>query len=262
MSSAARITSPTPRCRSRFSRRFPAPRRCSAITICSTDASGEGLSKRTGALSIASLRENGIESLAAAALAVLVGSAEAVHPVASLDELAASFDLSRLSHGAARFDEAELRALSARTLHQLPYAAVADRLAMLAIYQPRAEPFWEAMRGNLTRLDDAVEWWAVAHGEIDPVVEDREFLARCGGLPAAGALERGDLGRLDPEAETGNRPERASIVPPPADGADRARVGARTCGASATHRTRYSVGPTIRTRRLTPSGPVTSTLWP
>jgi glutamyl-tRNA synthetase len=141
-----------------------------------TDASGEGLSKRTGALSIASLRESGIEALAADALAVLVGSAEAVHPVASLDELAASFDLSRLSHGAARFDEAELRALSARTLHQLPYAAVADRLAMLAIYQPRAEPFWEAVRGNLTRLDDALEWWAVVHGKISPVVEDREFL--------------------------------------------------------------------------------------
>ena len=141
-----------------------------------TDASGEGLSKRTGALSIASLRENGIESLAASALAVLVGSAEAVQPVASLDELAASFDLSRLSHGAARFDEAELRALSARTLHQLPYEAVADRLAMFGYYQPRAEPFWEAIRGNLARLDDAVEWWAVVHGKIEPVVEDREFL--------------------------------------------------------------------------------------
>ena len=45
-----------------------------------TDASGEGLSKRSGALSIASLRESGVESLAAAALAVLVGSAKSVHP--------------------------------------------------------------------------------------------------------------------------------------------------------------------------------------
>jgi glutamyl-tRNA synthetase len=49
-----------------------------------TDASGEGLSKRTGALSIASLRESGVEALAGAALAVLTGSAAAVHPVASL----------------------------------------------------------------------------------------------------------------------------------------------------------------------------------
>src|SRR5271156_6632033 len=53
-----------------------------------TDASGEGLSKRTGALSIASLRESGVEALAAAALAVLTGSAEAVRPIGSLEELA------------------------------------------------------------------------------------------------------------------------------------------------------------------------------
>ena len=87
-----------------------------------TDSGGEGLSKRAGALSIASLRERGVEALAVAALAVLVGSAEAVRPIASLDELARLADLSHLSHGAARFDEAELDALSARTLHHLPYA--------------------------------------------------------------------------------------------------------------------------------------------
>ncbi len=44
-----------------------------------TDASGDGLSKRTGALSIATLRESGVE-----ALAVLVGSAESVRPIGSL----------------------------------------------------------------------------------------------------------------------------------------------------------------------------------
>jgi glutamyl-tRNA synthetase len=141
-----------------------------------TDASGEGLSKRTGALSIASLRESGVESLAVAALAVLVGSAESVRPVASLAELAASFDFKRISHGAARFDEAELRALSARTLHQLPFAAVRERLGAVGIAGPRAEPFWAAVRGNLARLDEARIWWAVIHEEIAPIVEDRPFL--------------------------------------------------------------------------------------
>src|SRR6185437_3162450 len=52
-----------------------------------TDAGGGGLSKRSGALSIAALRAKGMEPLAVAALAVMVGSAEAVRPVASLDEL-------------------------------------------------------------------------------------------------------------------------------------------------------------------------------
>src|ERR1700749_21183 len=62
-----------------------------------TDAGGGGLSKRSDSLSIAALRAKGIESLAVAALAVLVGSSAAVRPVASLDELAELVDLSQLS---------------------------------------------------------------------------------------------------------------------------------------------------------------------
>jgi glutamyl-tRNA synthetase len=141
-----------------------------------TDAGGGGLSKRAGALSIASLRAKGIESLAVAALAVLVGSAEAVRPVDSLDELAGLVDPSHLSHGAARFDEAELEALSARTLHRLPYAAVADRLAALGVAGPKAEALWLAVRGNLSRLDDAAIWREVVEGEVAPIVEDADFL--------------------------------------------------------------------------------------
>jgi len=141
-----------------------------------TDSSGEGLSKRSGALSIASLRMKGVEPLAVAALAALVGSAEAVRPVASLGELAALLDLRRLSHGAARFDEAELLALSARTLHGLPYAAVADRLAALGVAGPNAETFWLAVRGNLATMNEAALWREVVEGEIEPAVEDRTFL--------------------------------------------------------------------------------------
>jgi len=141
-----------------------------------TDAGGEGLSKRTGALSIASLREKGVEALAVAALAVLVGSAEPVRPVATLDELAKLVELKHLSHGAARFDEAELDALSARILHQTPYASVTDKLAALGIAGPNAEAFWNAVRGNLSRLSDATIWRRVVEGDVTPVVEDRAYL--------------------------------------------------------------------------------------
>ena len=105
-------------------------------------------SPSAGALSIATLRESGIEAVAVAALAVLVGSAESVRPVGSLDELAATFELSQLSHASARFDEAELRPLSARMLHQMPFEAVRDRLAAFGIAGPPAEPFWAAARGK------------------------------------------------------------------------------------------------------------------
>ena len=172
-----------------------------------TDASGEGLSKRTGALSIASLREKGVEPLAVAALAVLVGSAEAVRPVASLDELARLVDLANLSHGAARFDEAELDALSARTLHATPYAAVAERLAALGVDGPDAEAFWLAVRGNVARLSDVTEWRAVIEGEVAPVVEDRAYLVLAAERLPEGAWDQTTWGEWTKalKAETGRK---------------------------------------------------------
>ncbi len=106
-----------------------------------TGADGQGLSKRTGALSIASLREAGVESLAVAALATLTGSSIAVQAVHSLPELAGLFDLSAMSRNSARFDETELQALSQRVLHGLSYESVRDRLAAMTSSVSRPNPF-------------------------------------------------------------------------------------------------------------------------
>ena len=191
-----------------------------------TDAGGGGLSKRSGALSIAALRTKGIESLAVAALAVLVGSAEAVRPLASLDELSELIDLSQLSHGSARFDEAELEALSARTLHRLPYAAVADRLAALGVAGPEAEALWLAVRGNLGRLDDAAIWRQVTEGEVKPIVEDADYLETRRFVRARRPVGPVDLGRVDGAAQGNQRPQGTGAVSPVAPGLDRPRSGA------------------------------------
>ena len=111
-------------------------------------------------------------------MAVLTGSSAALRPVASLDELGLGFDLSRLSRAPARFDEAELRALSAKTLHGLPFAAVAARLALFGIVGAKAEPFWHAVRGNLQHFAEAAEWWGVVEDVVEPAVEDAAFLSR------------------------------------------------------------------------------------
>jgi glutamyl-tRNA synthetase len=142
-----------------------------------TTASGEGLSKRSGALSIESLRADGIESLAVAALAVLTGSSKAVVPIASLDDLAAALDLSDISRGLAKFDPVELTALSAKTLHGLPFDVVRERLEAAGIAGSQAEAFWNAVRGNLTRFDEVTDYWQMVAGELTPVVEDEAFLA-------------------------------------------------------------------------------------
>ena len=138
-----------------------------------TNASGEGLSKRLGHFSIASLREGDMEPMAVASLAVLVGSSEAVRAVPTMDELGALVDLARLSRAPAKFDEHELDGLNAKLLHQVDYASVASRLARLGI--EGGEPFWLAVRGNLALLADAVEWDKMLKGPI----------ARAEGLDAA-----------------------------------------------------------------------------
>ncbi|HVB89332.1 MAG TPA: glutamate--tRNA ligase [Beijerinckiaceae bacterium] len=143
-----------------------------------TDASGEGLSKRKGALSIGALREAGLESLAVAAQATLTGTSIPVHAVGSLEELAALFDLSRLSRTPARFDMAELQALSLKTLHALSFESVRDRLAAHEITGRKAEAFWLSVRSNLTTFDEVVQWWRVVDGMIEPRIEDEALLAQ------------------------------------------------------------------------------------
>jgi glutamyl-tRNA synthetase len=136
------------------------------------DAAGGGLSKRAGALSIADLRERGIEALAIDALLARLGTADPVEPVTSLDALVATVDFARVGRSAARFSEEELAHLSARTLHVLPYAAVHARLP-----EDLGEGFWLAVRGNLVTLADTNVWAEVVRGPIEPKIEEAPFLA-------------------------------------------------------------------------------------
>lgn len=145
-----------------------------------TAATGEGLSKRTGALSIASLRADGIEPMAVASLAVLTGTSENVVAARDMADLAGRFDLSATSRSASKFDPADLVVLNRTLLHGMDFAAVAERLAVLGIAGIKAEPFWLAVRGNLDRLADAVAWWQiVTEGPLekpDLSDEDRDFV--------------------------------------------------------------------------------------
>jgi glutamyl-tRNA synthetase len=151
-----------------------------------TAAGGEGLSKRTGARSVASLREAGYEPMAVATLAVLIGTSAAVEPVAGLDELAAAFSPAAVSRAPARFDLAELDTLNAKLLHQTPYATVADRLAEFGV--TGNEAFWLAARANCTKLSDAAAWWRVVTGPVatpdDLGADDDLLVAASDSLPA------------------------------------------------------------------------------
>jgi len=126
-----------------------------------TTATGEALSKRTGALSIASLRESGLEPMTVASLAVLTGTSENVVATPSMPELAKLFDLGAVSKSAAKFDPEDLNTLNRDLLRQMPFSEARDRLAAFGILGEQSEPFWLAIRGNLDRLTDATTWWRI-----------------------------------------------------------------------------------------------------
>jgi glutamyl-tRNA synthetase len=149
---------------------------------------GQALSKRLGHLSVASLREAGLEPMAVASHAALVGTSDAIEAHQSLDDLAARIDLGKISRAPARFDLAELEALNARLIQGLSYEDAAGRFAALGIGGGAA--FWDAVRGNLTILRDAAEWWEVVAGRVLPVIEDAGYCARAAELLPGGPWDQ------------------------------------------------------------------------
>jgi glutamyl-tRNA synthetase len=145
-------------------------------------ADGKGLSKRLGSLSISAMRDEGLESMAVVSHAALLGTSDNIHPCADYKELVDGFDLAKLSRAPSRFDEMELKALNAKLLHMLPYAAVKDRLP------ENSEAFWLAVRGNLQKFSDAAFWQGVIQNDLAP-----------NGSPESGAFMASAKQLLPPE---------------------------------------------------------------
>ncbi|WP_178134098.1 glutamate--tRNA ligase [Vineibacter terrae] len=139
-------------------------------------ADGRSLSKRLGSLSLADLRAQGIEPLAVWALLARLGTADPVEPVDSLQPLVDGVDFARVGRAPARFAEDELRTLSQRTVHGLPFAVARPRLDDAAA--SLGEAFWMAVRGNLAQVADAAGWVPVVQGPLQPMVEGPGFLAQ------------------------------------------------------------------------------------
>lgn len=146
-----------------------------------TTISGEGLSKRTGALSIGSLAAAGYEPEAVASLAILTGTSDSVEAQKDMASLAKLFDLSHVSKSAAKFDPAELDILNRNLVHRLEFSEVEKRLAGLGIDGLIAPTFWMAVRSNLEKVADAKVWWnivTVAKADDEVLLGDDLVFAR------------------------------------------------------------------------------------
>lgn len=141
------------------------------------DAGGQGLSKRTGSLSLAELREEGVEAMAILSLLAKLGTSESVVARTSIDQLIAEFDIARFGRGGSpRFDIVELQQMNLHVLHSLSFQQILPRLKALG-FEPD-ETFWLAVRPNLRRLEESRDWWRICREKVTPQIQDEAFLRR------------------------------------------------------------------------------------
>lgn len=143
-----------------------------------TGPQGEALSKRLGTLALRDLRAQGIAPQAVLSLMARLGSSEPVELRANVQDIVDGFDVTKFGSAPTKFDFEDLWPLTARYLATLNADDVADTLKDVPADKKVA--FWDAIKGNITKLDDVAEWWAFFQNGATPLVEDedRAFIAQ------------------------------------------------------------------------------------
>ncbi len=145
-----------------------------------TGPDGEKLSKRIGALALRDMRAKGIAPMAVLSLMARLGSSDPVEMRQSVAEVVEGFTLGHFGSAPTKFDPADLEPLTARYHAGLPFDTVKDQIAALGVPDAIAPKFWDAVRENITFLDDMAGWWDLfsmgAKAEVAP--EDTEFVAQ------------------------------------------------------------------------------------
>jgi len=140
------------------------------------DAAGGGISKRDleGPLAIGNLRDAGYEPLAITSYLGRIGTSDPVEPMPSIEALAETFAFEKMGRAPARFHQQDLDKLNAGVLHVMAYGTAKPRLE--AVGADEGEAFWNAVRTNLEKFEDAAAWAAVVRGPVHPVIEDHAFI--------------------------------------------------------------------------------------
>lgn len=146
-----------------------------AHTPLLVDKDGGKLSKRLDSLSMRQLRDEGYEPMAILSLLAKIGTSDPVEERFTMKQLAEEFSFSKIGRAPARFDDAELRGLNAKILHEMTYDQVKERLDALGV--EGGEQFWLSIRDNVEVVDDAAGWNATLYAPMAGIIEadDKAF---------------------------------------------------------------------------------------
>jgi glutamyl-tRNA synthetase len=150
----------------------------SKFTFCHmpllTDASGGGLSKRTGSLSIENLKDDGIEPMAILCLLSSLGTSEQLKLTFDVQDLIDRFETAHINRSSVKFSFDELAQVNQKLLHHMPFVMAQPRLKKLNLNIDEAT--WDHLKGNIKKFDDIKHQWMICHGDITPIIDEPDFI--------------------------------------------------------------------------------------
>jgi glutamyl-tRNA synthetase len=143
------------------------------------DNSGENFSKRSGSLSIKSLKEAGIEAGAIVSKLVSLGTGDGLDLKNNIDELTPKFELRKFSTAPVKFEKEVLQTISRKLIANLSVSEIFPYLDLIGVPDNIKENFWIMAKDNINSKDDLVEIWKLCkEGTNNPIIapEDKQFI--------------------------------------------------------------------------------------
>ena len=143
------------------------------------DSSGENFSKRTGSLSIKSLREAGIEPGAIVSKLVSLGTGDRLELKSNINEFTPKFSLSKFGTAPVRFEKEVLENISRKLLSNLNVDQISGNLDIIGVPNEIKEDFWVMAKDNINTKEELTDIWHLCkYGVNTPVIApgDEQFI--------------------------------------------------------------------------------------
>ena len=143
------------------------------------DNSGENFSKRSGSLSIKSLKEAGIEAGAIVSKLVSLGTGDGLDLKNNINELTPKFELNKFSTAPVKFEKEVLQTISRKLIANLSNSEIFPYLDLIGVPDNIKENFWIMAKDNINSKDDLVDIWNLCkEGTNNPIIapEDKQFI--------------------------------------------------------------------------------------
>ena len=136
---------------------------------------GEGLSKRSGSLSLMQFREEGLEPMSVNSLLAKLGTSDPITPHLSLKGILNEFSIHKFSRSTPKLDPEDLWNINIKTLQMFSFDQVRPRFSAMNMGEVTPE-FWSLIQKNIRRFQDVKEWWSICYGHRSFREENKSLL--------------------------------------------------------------------------------------